>query len=78
MNFFLLFTILTAVSSAIIPRAETNIFDLETMDQELIDGAVENLESLLKMTIDEVQKLSDEDFDRLLDQAFYSLETEMK
>ena len=37
-----------------------------------------NLESLLKMTIDEVQKLSDEDFDRLLDQAFYSLETEMK
>ena len=78
MNFNLLFTILTVVSSAIIPKAETNIFDVENMDKELIDGAVENLESLLKMTIDEVQKLSDEEFDHLLDQAFYNLEIEMK
>ena len=90
MNFTFILTIFTVVSSAIIPQAENDIsnvendfniendfFDIENMDQELINGAVENLESLLKMSIDKVQNLSDEEFDHLLDQAFYSLESEM-
>ena len=91
MNFTFILTIFTVVSSAIIPQAkndisnvendfniETDFFDIENMDQELINEAVENLESLLKMSIDKVQNLSDEEFDQLLDQAFYSLESKMK
>ena len=91
MNFTFIYAIFTVVSSAIIPKAEndisnvendfnieTDFFHIETMDQELINGAAENLESLLKMSIDKVQNLSDEEFDQLLDQAFNSLESRIK
>merc|ERR1739838_179173 len=84
MNFTFIYAVFTVVLSAIIPKAEndisngendfnieTDFFDIDNMDQELINGAVENLESLLKLSIDKVQNLSDEEFDQLLDQAFY-------
>ena len=66
MNFTLLFTILSTVSSAVLPKVEAEI----EQDNQLIENIMNEMQSLMGLSTDEIDNLSIEKFDLLLEEIF--------
>ena len=66
MNFTLIFTILYTVSSAVLPKAEAEI----EQDTQLIENIMNEMQSLMRLSADEIDSLSLEEFDSLLGKIF--------
>ena len=66
MNFTLLFTILSTVTSAVLPKAEAEI----EQDNQLIENIMNEMQSLMGLSTDEIDNLSIEKFDLLLEEIF--------
>ena len=67
MNFTLLFTILSTVSSAVLPKAEAEI----EQENQLIENIMSEMQSLMGLSATEIDNLSIEEFDSLLDNVFF-------
>ena len=67
MNFTLLFTILSTVSSAVLPKVEAEI----EQDNQLIENIMNEMQSLMGLSADEINNLSIEEFDSLLDNLLF-------
>ena len=66
MNFTLLFTILSTVSSAVLPKAEAEI----EQENQLIENIMNEMQSLMGLSATEIDNLSIEEFDSLLEKIF--------
>ena len=66
MNFPLLFTIITIASSAVLPKAEAEIDN----NDQLVENVTNQMKKLLGLSAAELESLSLEEFDNLLDEIF--------
>ena len=71
MNFTLLFTIITIASSAVLPKAEAEIDN----NDQLVENITNQMQKLMGLSAAELESLSLEEFDNLLDEIFPETES---
>ena len=71
MNFSLLFTIITIASSAVLPKAEAEIDN----NDQLVENITNQMQKLMRLSAAELESLSLEEFDKLLDEIFTETES---